>query len=53
MKRKPAAEGGEQMVYGVHPVMELLERSPREIARIWVAREDDRKLGRLLKAARR
>ena len=39
-------------LYGVHPVMELLERQPDDIARIWVAREDDRKLGRLLRAAR-
>ena len=43
----------EQLLYGVHPVMELLENRPDGVARIWVAREDDRKLGRLLRAARR
>ena len=52
MKQKTSAEPDEQTVYGVHPVMELLERKPEEVARIWVAREEDRKLGRLLRTAR-
>jgi len=42
----------EQTIYGVHPVMELLDKRPQGVARIWVAREDDKRLGRLLKAAR-
>lgn len=42
----------EQTIYGVHPVMEWIEQRPAEIARIWVAREDDRRHGRLLRAAR-
>ena len=52
MKPKTSGEAEEQTVYGVHPVMELLERKPEEVARIWIAREDDRKLGRLLRTAR-
>lgn len=32
--------------------MELLEKRPEDVARIWIAREDDKKLGRLLKSAR-
>ena len=52
MKPKTSGEADEQTVYGVHPVMELLERKPEEVARIWVAREEDRKLGRLLRTAR-
>lgn len=52
MKPKMSDEADEHTVYGVHPVMELLERKPEEVARIWIAREDDRKLGRLLRTAR-
>jgi 23S rRNA (guanosine2251-2'-O)-methyltransferase len=52
MKQRTSGEADDQTVYGVHPVMELLERNPEEVARIWIAREDDRKLGRLLRTAR-
>ena len=52
MKQRASGDAEDLTVYGVHPVMELLERSPEEVARIWVAREDDRKLGRLLRTAR-
>jgi len=52
MKHRGPGETDDLTVYGVHPVMELLEKSPQEVARIWIAREDDRKLGRLLRTAR-
>jgi 23S rRNA (guanosine2251-2'-O)-methyltransferase len=41
-----------QTLYGVHPVMEILEKRPADVARIWIAREDDKRLGRLLRTAR-
>jgi 23S rRNA (guanosine2251-2'-O)-methyltransferase len=41
-----------ELIYGVHPVMETLEKRPQAVAKIWIAREDDRRLGRLLKLAR-
>jgi len=52
MKQNVGGEADDQTIYGVHPVMELLERNPEGVARIWIAREDDRKLGRLLRTAR-
>jgi 23S rRNA (guanosine2251-2'-O)-methyltransferase len=52
MKPRRSEQTDEQIVYGMHPVMELLEHRPQEIARIWIAREEDRKLGRLLRTAR-
>lgn len=52
MKRQRGTTEDDRTVYGVHPVMELVERKPHEVVRIWVAREDDRKLGRLLRTAR-
>jgi len=52
MRGKSPGETDDLTVYGVHPVMELLERKPEEVARIWIAREEDRKLGRLLRTAR-
>lgn len=52
MKDRARGEEEEQVLYGVHPVMEALEKRPQDVARIWVAREDDKKLGRLLKTAR-
>ena len=39
-------------IYGVHPVMEALQARPESLVKIWIAREDDRRLGRLLKLAR-
>lgn len=40
-------------LYGVHPVLEAIERDPRSVARVWVAREDARgRIGRVLRVAR-
>lgn len=48
----PVADAG-PVVYGVHPVLEALERRPAEIERILVAREiGGGRLGRLLRTAR-
>ncbi|NIL99987.1 MAG: 23S rRNA (guanosine(2251)-2'-O)-methyltransferase RlmB [Acidobacteria bacterium] len=52
MRRDRSAGEEDRTVYGVHPVLELVEKKPHEVVRIWVAREDDRKLGRLLRTAR-
>ncbi len=41
-----------QLVYGVRPVLELLERRAAEVERIYVARERHAGLGRLLRLAR-
>ena len=41
-----------QLVYGVRPVIELLERRPREVERVFVARERRAGVGPLLRLAR-
>ena len=53
-KRSPerASESLDQAVFGVHPVLELLEARPRSIERIVCARERQRGMGRLLREAR-
>ncbi|MDX1387820.1 MAG: 23S rRNA (guanosine(2251)-2'-O)-methyltransferase RlmB [Acidobacteriota bacterium] len=46
-------DGEEVTLYGVHPVLETLERRPRTVDRVLVARERrGAKLGRLLRVAR-
>jgi 23S rRNA (guanosine2251-2'-O)-methyltransferase len=45
-------EGRSELVYGVRPVQELLERRAGEVERLFVAREGARGLGRILRTAR-
>jgi 23S rRNA (guanosine2251-2'-O)-methyltransferase len=53
-EREPRDRGpvGPELVYGLHPVEELVQRRPREVERIYVARERTGGLGRLLREAR-
>lgn len=45
-------EAPANLVYGVHPVTEMVERRPGEIERLWVAREAAGAVGRILRQAR-
>jgi len=52
-RRPPRDDDAAPLVYGVHPVLETLERRPGEVERVLVAREGGgARLGRLLRAAR-
>ena len=42
-----------EYVYGLHPVEELLTARPREVERVWAAREKSRGIGPLAKQARK
>ncbi len=55
MRARPAPRAGEpaaRLVYGVHPVTELLESRGPEVERVFVARGRHARLGRLLRLAR-
>ena len=47
-----ADEPGAEVIYGVHPVTELLESRAQDVERVFVVRGRHAKLGRLLRAAR-
>jgi len=49
---RDADEPGAEVVYGVHPVTELLESRAQDVERVFVVRGRHAKLGRLLRAAR-
>jgi 23S rRNA (guanosine2251-2'-O)-methyltransferase len=47
-----AREAAVEIVYGVHPVLEILDARPGEVERVFVARDGGRGLGRALRLAR-
>jgi 23S rRNA (guanosine2251-2'-O)-methyltransferase len=47
-----AGEPGPDLLFGVHPVTELLEQRPHDVERVFIVRGRQAKLGRLLRAAR-
>jgi len=51
-KSDDADEPGAELVFGVHPVTELLESRSQEVERVFVVRGRHARLGRLLRAAR-
>lgn len=51
-RRTPDVEESPELVYGVRPVQELLERRLRDVERVFVSREKWAGLGRILRMAR-
>lgn len=52
MRRQGPREDAPQLVYGIHPVADLLGHRPREVERIYITQERASGLGRVLRAAR-
>lgn len=46
-------EDGSELIYGLHPVRELLEQRPESVERLIIARDGGRGLGEILRAANR
>ena len=47
------SEDGSELIYGLHPVRELLEQRPESVERLIIARDGGRGMGEILRAANR